>query len=420
MNVHRMKKKKYGWVCLALILLLVSGCVAQPGSSTGPAGAAEPSPATENTDNQGDIAPGLQETGASSENSAAISDEKSDSMHSGKFFAKNDNILIYYAELQDGIYMVDTAKNTVRRLVKTHSVHKLYFDGTYVYYMPYYYLGRGIYRVDLKGNTEKICTNSSLQLWLTEDKIYFTDQIGFDDINQTPRGNLCTMNKDGTNIQILIKNVGNYFSIQDEWIYYTHLSNRDLYRAVLDGSRSECQAQGRTYITAADNDYLIYTDYEDGETQHLLNNRTGENIILGQFGGGSRYNGQFYIVTEERGPNGIPSSTGWSVFRVDQKAGKAVKLAFLEMDRFGLDGMSYVYGDWLYFYTMDGGPTGQRGTYRVKWPCDDYEAEYLVDGYLFYLDGYGYYIEEDENAQPPTFARINLQTGEVSRWSFQE
>jgi len=59
---------------------------------------------------------------------------------------------------------------------------------------------------------------------------------------------------------------------------------------------------------------------------------------------------------------------------------------------------------------MDGGPIGQRGTYRVKLPCDDYEAEYLVYGYLFYLDDFGHYIEEDWNSQPVTFARINLNS----------
>ncbi len=408
-----MKKMILGLVCVVLILLLVSGCTAKPGPATGPAGSTKSSPGTENTGSQGKTESESQETGASG---VAVSDEKSDSMHSGKFFAKNGNVLIYYAELQDGIYMADTAKNTVRRLVKTDSVNKLYFDGTYVYYMPHYYRGRGIFRVDLEGNAEKICSNSSLQLWLTDDQIYFTDQIGFDDINQTPRGNLCTMNKDGTNIQILLKNVGNYFSIQDEWIYYTHVNNRDLYRATLDGSHSELLAEGRTYISAADNSYLIYTDYEDGEAQHLLNTRTKENIILGQFGGGSRYNGQFYIVTQERGPDNRPFSTGRSVFQVDQETGKAVKRAFLEINRFGLDGMYYVFNDWLYFYTMEGGPTSHKGTYRVKLPCDDYEAEYVVDGYLYYLDGYGYYIEEGENTQPITFARINLQTGEITRW----
>jgi len=395
MNMYPMKKMKSGFVCLALILLLVSGCAAKPGSAAGPAG-------------------------ASSKNIAAVSDEKNDSMHKGGFFAKNGNILIYYAEPQGGIYMVDTAKNAVRQLVKTDSVLKLYFDGTYVYYMPHYYRGRGIYRVDLEGNPEKICSNSSLQLWLTDDQIYFTDQIGFDDINQTPRGNLCMMNKDGTNIRILIKNVGNYFSIQDEWIYYTHLNNRDLYRAALDGNRSELLAEGRTYISAADNDYLIYTDYEDGEARHLLNTRTGENVILGQFGGCGRYNGQFYMMTQERGPDGTPSFAGWSVFQVNQETGKAVKRAFLEINQFGIDAMCYVYDDWIYFYTTDGGPTGQRGTYRVRLPYDQYEAEYIVDGYLTYVDGYGYYIEESEDIQPITFARINLQTGEITRWPFRE
>jgi len=82
--------------------------------------------------------------------------------------------------------------------------------------------------------------------------------------------------------------------------------------------------------------------------------------------------------------------------------------------------MCYVYDDWIYFYTTDGGPTGQRGTYRVRLPYDQYEAEYIVDGYLTYVDGYGYYIEESEDIQPITFARINLQTGEITRWPFRE
>ncbi|UWG96558.1 DUF5050 domain-containing protein [Dehalobacter sp. DCM] len=410
MSVYRIRKIKQGLVSLTLILILMLmfGCAAE-GSATDPAGTGETSPVTKDA--------GSQEN---AKNIAAVSDEKSDSMHSGKFFAKNGDILIYYDEPQETIYKVDTAKNTVKQLVKTDSVNKLYFDGTYVYYMPHYYRGRGIYRVDLEGNAERICSNSSLQLWLTEDKIYFTDQIGFDDINQTPRGNLCTMNKDGSNIRILIKDVGNYFSIQDEWIYYTHLYNRDLYRAAPDGSRGELLAEGRTYITAADNDYLIYTDYEDSEAQHVLNIRTGENTILGYFGGGARYNGQFYIMTREPDADGTPTFKGWSVFQIDQKTGQAVKRAFLAMDRFGIDGMHYVDDSWIYMNTTGGGPTGQMGEYRVKLPCDDYQAEYLVEEFLFFLDGNGYYIEEGQDAQPMTFARFNLQTGKIDRWTLQE
>lgn len=408
MSVYRMRKIKQGLVSLTLVLMLMSGCAAESGSAAGPAGTGETSSVIKDAGTQGDA-----------KNIDAVSDEKTDSMHSGKFFAKNGDILIYYDEPQDAIYKVDTAKNTVKQLVKTDSVNKLYFDGTYVYYMPYYYRGRGIYRVDLEGNAEKICAYPSLQLWLTEDKIYFTDQIGFDDINQTPRGNLCTMNKDGSNIQILIKDVGNYFSIQDEWIYYTHLYNRDLYKAALDGSSSELLAEGRTYITAADNDYLIYTDYEDSEAQHVLNIRTGENTILGYFGGGARYNGQFYIMTREREEDGTPTFKGWSIFQINQKTGQAVKRAFLAMDRYGLDGMHYVYDGWIYMLTTGGGPTGQMGEYRVKLPCDDYQAEYLVEDFLFYLDGYGYYLK-GQDTQPMTFARINLQTGKIDSWAYQD
>ena len=58
-------------------------------------------------------------------------------------------------------------------------------------------------------------------MWLTDDEIYFIDQIGFDDMNQTPQGNLCIIDKDGQNKQTLIDIVKNYFKIQGDYIYYT-------------------------------------------------------------------------------------------------------------------------------------------------------------------------------------------------------
>jgi len=406
MGVIKNRWRRLLW--LGLILVLVSGCAAIPGSATDPTSPGTSSPAIENS----------EKTGATSQDLITVSDEKNYSMHSGELFARNGHILIY-AEPGSGIYMVDTADNSCKQLVKSNTIHRLYFDGTYVYYLPYYYMGRGIYRTDLQGNTEKICTNSSIQLWLTEDKIYFTDQIGFDDINQTPRGNLCTMNKDGTNIQVVIKNVGNYFYIQDQWIYYTDLNNRDLYRAHLDGSQKELLAEGRTYITSADYDYLIYTDYENSEAQHLLNTRTGENTMVGQFGTSRCNNGRFYIQTRKLGINGIPTFNGWSVLQVNQTTGKVVTSAFLPMEQINIDIFQYAFKGWIYFYsTDDSGPEGQRGTYRVKLDNSNFEAEYVVDGYLYCIDGDGYYIEEKAPDQPTGFARINLQTGEITRWPF--
>src|SRR5665647_3965648 len=109
-----MKEIKSMLLIIALILLMASGCGVKPDTTI-------PKEDTVTT------APFI-----------AVSDEKSHSMHSGDLFAKNGNILIY-ADKQSGIYMVDTETNTSKLLVKCNSVQKLYFDGTYIYYMPYYY-----------------------------------------------------------------------------------------------------------------------------------------------------------------------------------------------------------------------------------------------------------------------------------------
>lgn len=73
-------------------------------------------------------------------------------------------------------------------------------------------------------------------------------------------------------------------------------------------------------------------------------------------------------------------------------------------------------------YSMHSGGIGkrhQRGVYRVKLSLKSYETEYVIDRYLNYLDGYGYYIEQDKTDQPTDFARIDLKTGEITTWSFQ-
>lgn len=348
----------------------------------------------------------------------SISDEKSNSMHSGVLFAKNSNILIYAGRQGGtyGIYMVDTETNENQLLVKCDSVQKLYFDGTYIYYMPYYYMGRGIYRANLEGEVKKICPNSSIQLWVTEDKIYFTDQIGFDDINQTPQGNLCSMDKDGGNIQILVENIKNYFYIQDQWIYYTDLNRRALYRAVLDGKDRQLLSQGRTYINVAADGYVIYADFNDGEAFHLVNVQTGENTVLGQFGLSRRYNGETYIQTRERDADRVPSMTGWSVLQVDGETGKTVQRVSLDLSDVGIDMMQYVYNGWVYFYSGGTGNRHERGVYRIKLSLNTYETEYVIDQYLYYLDGYGYYIEQDKADQPSGLSRINLETGEITTW----
>ncbi|MEQ8201932.1 MAG: DUF5050 domain-containing protein [Syntrophomonadaceae bacterium] len=403
-----MKKIKV-FLGIALILLTVSGC--------GP----KPEPAPDNASPKGEAAAKADEankTETAGTSFAAVSDEKSRSLHSGDLFAKSGDLLIY-AGGPSNIYLVNTATKENRLLVKCDRPQKLYFDGTYVYYMPYYQMGRGIYRASLTGEVEKICENSSIQLWLTDDKIYFTDQIGFDSINGTPQGNLCSMDKDGSHIKVLIKNVKNYFTIQDERIYYTDLNSRGLYQAKLDGSDRRLLAPGRTYIYTFADGYGVYVDYAAGETFHLINAQTEEDTVLGQFGLCRRLNGKTYVVTREKGANGVPSMTEWSILQINQETGKAEKLSSLNMSDVGIDLMQYVYDGWVYLYSTGVSNRQGKGTYRVKLASDVFEAERVADQYLYYLDGCGFFINKDQDGEQTGFSRIELTSKEITTWPLQ-
>lgn len=124
-----------------------------------------------------------------------LKNEKEYSMKNGDRFVKIGNTIVY-AGFDKDIYLVNLENKTSQILCTLEDgVQHVYFDGEYVYCMPYYYMGKGIYKIDLSGNIEKIYSGASLQLWLTDEEIYFVDQIGFDDINQIPQGNLCKMDK---------------------------------------------------------------------------------------------------------------------------------------------------------------------------------------------------------------------------------
>lgn len=71
-------------------------------------------------------------------------------------------------------------------------------------------------------------------MFLHEDRIYYVRQQRWDDINQTPQGNLCVMNKDGSKVQVLIPRVKNYFTVHGDTIYYTDWDDRNIYRAGID------------------------------------------------------------------------------------------------------------------------------------------------------------------------------------------
>ena len=127
-----------------------------------------------------------QEQNTSEQNIKDINkqEEKETSMQVGGTFCKKENQAVFYEDTNQTIYLYNVNENKTSKLATLENKAKtIYFDGENVYYIPDYYSGKGIYKIDLKGNIEKINEGSSLQLWLTEDKIYFVKQIGYDEIN---------------------------------------------------------------------------------------------------------------------------------------------------------------------------------------------------------------------------------------------
>ena len=137
----------------------------------------------------------LEETQQTDQNEIQEQQEKEEvkySMTNGDDFVKIGNIIAYLNPLEVNylnIFNIETGEAIIVDTPKALS--KIYFDGENIYGVPNHYTGQGIYKIDLQGNVTQIYEGESAQLWLTEDKIYFVKQDGFDQINQIPQGDLC-------------------------------------------------------------------------------------------------------------------------------------------------------------------------------------------------------------------------------------
>ena len=227
-------------------------------------------------------------------------EEKQTSMQKGGTFCKIGTTAVFYEEQNNSIYTSNTEENTTKKIAELpDGAEKIYFDGENIYAIPYYYRGKGIYKIDLEGNITKIYEGASLQIWITENKIYFVNQIGYDSINQNPQGTLCSMEKDGSNITNIAEKIKNYFIINNNKIYYT-TQNRKMYQIDIDGSNEVELTQGRKFVLTVDDNYLTYIDYAEQEAKHILNLETKEDILVGYFGEVKTYAGKTYINIRKR------------------------------------------------------------------------------------------------------------------------
>lgn len=228
-------------------------------------------------------------------------EEKRKSMTEGSLICKIDNQTIL-AQGQD-IYTIDEQNKQKNKITTLEiAISKMYFDGQNIYCIPEYNQGTGIYKTDLQGNTQKIYTGITLQIWLTDNDIYYVNQIGYDTINKNPQGTLNKMDKDGKNIVQIANSIKNYFYIQGDKIYYT-TQTRQMYQINSDGTNPVLLADGRKFALGIQGKYLIYIDYANQEMTNLYNTETAEDKSIGIAGNVKQFLGKTYITVTTTSDN---------------------------------------------------------------------------------------------------------------------
>lgn len=323
------------------------------------------------------------------------------SMTNGDDFAKIDNIIVYLNPLNVNylnIFNIESGESIVVDTPKP--LEKIYFDGENIYGVPNHYKGKGIYKIDLQGNVTQIYEGESAQLWLTEDKIYFVQQEGFDQINQIPQGDLCSMDKNGENITTIIQNVRNYFKIQNDKIYYSNMETKGLYVADLNGENSKELAKGRITITGITDDYIIYLDYADSEKYHVIYLSDMTNHEVGRFGNCYVKQNEGYLFTRKLTDENNNIENEFSIFKIDSENQEEKQIYTYKM---GLPYLVYVYQNKAYIQNQD--------IERIDLESGEIEGS-VKSGY--YLDGYCYELVKNNDLVSEIWS-YNLETLEEQK-----
>ena len=312
-------------------------------------------------------------------------EEKQISMQKGGDFCKIGTTAVFYEEENNSIYTYNTEEKTTKKIAEVpNGAEKIYFDGENIYSIPSYYKGKGIYKIDLSGTVTKIYEGSSLQLWITDNKIYFVNQIGYDSINQNPQGTLCSMDKDGTNITNIAEKIKNYFTVNNDKIYYT-TQNRKMYQINIDGTDEIELTQGRRFVLTVNDKYLTYIDYAEQEAKHILKLDTKEDVLVGYFGEVKTYAGNTYVNIRKRLDDGSIDEK-YTLFEIKED-GTANEIG--QYADFGTD-LNYIINDKAYISNQNDGASIINLKDGEKLSAEDYK------NCIYYLGGYGYKIDKSD------------------------
>lgn len=327
------------------------------------------------------------------------------SMQNGDLFAKIGTTIVYGDKFNYNIYIFDLETNQSRKLCSIEGLEKIYFDGEYIYALPYYYTSKGIYKIDLLGNIEKIYDGASLQLLITENEIYFIEQIGFDYINNTPQGNLCKMDKSGNNVQVLIKNVKHYFYIVKDYIYYIDNNTRSVFRADIDGKNNVEIVKGRNIINSVTEKYLSYTDnscYSNNEIKYqfigIIFFDTNEHFKFDNPKGFYSNNDGAYFYTTTYNENNFQDIS--KLFSIDLENNKVIE-KWTNLSENSMERFLYAYNGNVYFYDYI---DNHINIFRLNID-NKYEKEYMKFNTMYFLEGKAYEFNLENKLAP---AQLNI------------
>lgn len=312
-------------------------------------------------------------------------EEKQFSMEQGGTFCKVGNKITFYEEKDKSIYLYNLENNEIKKLTTVNYVfNKMYFDGENIYILPEFHSSKGIYKLNLEGEINKIHEASSLQLYITENEIYFVNQIGYDQFNKNPQGTICVMKKDGSEAKEIAKNAKNYFFVQNDKIYYT-TQDRKLNVINKDGTNLENLEQGRKFVTFMSEKYLLYIDYANQEAEHILNLETKEDKIIGYYATAKQFQGKEYINIRKRLDDGsIEQDYTLFELKEDGTVTEIGKIFNSEVE------LKYISNNKAYLYT------NQEGIDVISLENAQLENSENYKDCDYFLGGYGYKINDSD------------------------
>lgn len=312
-------------------------------------------------------------------------EEQQYSMEQGGTFCKIGNKITFYEEKDKSIYLYNLENNEIKKLTTIDYIfNKMYFDGENVYILPDFHSSKGIYKLNLEGEINKIYEGSSLQLHITKNEIYFINQIGYDQFNKNPQGTICVMKKDGSELKEIAQNAKNYFYVQNDKIYYT-TQDRKLNVVNKDGTNLENLEEGRKFVTFMSEKYLLYIDYANQEAEHILNIETKEDKIIGYYATTKQFQGKKYINIRKRLDDGsIEQDYTLFELKEDGSITEIGKIFNSEVE------LKYIANNKAYLYT------NQEGIDVISLENAQLENSENYKNCDYFLGGFGYKIDNSD------------------------